>query len=56
MLIMFCLFLLSFLILLYKVYKFCTLPIQIKSTLNIQSSDDIADELVLVHSKPWELI
>jgi len=55
MLIMSCLILLSFLILLYKVYKFCTLPIQIISSLDIQSRDDIADELVLVHSNPWEI-
>jgi hypothetical protein len=54
MLIMFCLSLLSFLIILYKVYKSYTITITITKNV-VQSDDDIADELVLVHSTPWEL-
>jgi|LWDU01.1.fsa_nt_gi hypothetical protein len=55
MLIMFCLLLLSFLILLYKVYKSYTITITITKN-DVQSDDDIADELVIVYSNPWELI
>jgi hypothetical protein len=55
MLIMFCLLILSFVIILYKVYKFCTEPLQPITTVYVQTADDIADELVLVHSNPWEI-